>query len=748
MTPTGLTNQADPSATEAKGRSRVTASPPSGLSIARGIQVVLQRWKILGAFTVVWLVVSVGAAIEFTKRTYQFQGVMVFTPIPIPQSHSEFDTGMTLKDLIPLMKLPDALAKIRDATQLPVPLKVIDQSVTFEFKSGTPTLKVSAKWDSEDQAKVLVDSAMKVFTERVAKLRKDKMQGFLQDVQNQKMLSFALVQKTRGRQEAFYRKYHLTNWKQDFARWNLEQQELKSALQKVRREKVSTQLQLDKMNTLIVDLKKEQKQEAAAEKQFQAAQETVADNRRRQDRLRELVEEERKRLDLTARLKIKKAELARLTPLYKDRLIKRSTYDKVTSEIIVIEAKLAENEKIRKFQEELKRIDKVVVPSGKKKSLGSPIIQQMLHSKLEIELKLIGIQSEIDQLTRAIQERSDLIVGLREAQKQHEAIQMTLSNAELEYQLLESKEGVIKQLSSMSVNELSVVQPAAPSPHPVSSNRKMLLVVIFGAGMSLFGGTILGYDLFLRARPAKDVLAELGLPALATYLGPKDTISDQHNQTVRLLANTLRQCLPEFGSRILVTPVGDNPPTTTLLVELAKCFGRREEKVLVLDLNHHLQLSGAFQPPVDHPDFQDRISRAEHLETKPDSLPTNQEPEDSSFPGDSQTKELIDHIRTIPNTPSVNFLKVGGDMDTCEQLVTQRMGEFMRQFVQIYSLIFLVGKPLSQLADVQIASGYADGVLFQISEKHVLTQEEIDAFDQLVKLEVPMLGSVVVRENP
>ena len=264
-------------------------------------------------------------------------------------------------------------------------------------------------------------------------------------------------------------------------------------------------------------IRKEADEEAEANKEFEAAEETLADNRRRQNRLRELISEERRILEVKSQITVKQREYDRAAKLAEKQLIPQSQLEKVRGELEALYAKITESDSINRWQSELDELDKLVVPRNKVNKKGSPIIHQILFTKLEKELGIASCQKNQLELQRELDEARAQIAAFQRSRGEYDTLEDEVKAISDERLAIENQAAILRQFATAGPTEFSIVSPASTGAHPVSSNRKKMFAGLVLAVLVLCGTTIAAFDvLFMGLIPIDVQVHLMGLPKVGT----------------------------------------------------------------------------------------------------------------------------------------------------------------------------------------------------------------------------------------
>lgn len=679
-------------------------------------------------------VASVGAAVAVSgmlaKQSWESEGVVMYTPLAAEEKQSGFYVPPDLKTLVTLVNETSTLEELRDEFRLKVPVRLLEKSFQVSVPSGTKTIEVKLKWGEADAGARMVNRLIEIFQRRVVEIREKKIDGFIRDFGQHLERCKSRYQAALRDLQKFNQDAKTVDITKDLEHANTEVLLLQGDLARARRSESITQASHKELSAYIERLKSSDQDEEAKAREEAAAEESVSDNRRRQDRLRELVNDERARLENEASLASKRAEYHRVLKLRERGFASAEEVEKIGAEVGVLMSKFKETEKIRAWKEELEKIDRVVVPKGKAKAPGSPIIQQALFKQLELELNLSGSRQDRAQIEADLEEkrkRVDLLVSLR---MRHDSLVKEVEALDTERKNADAVLTGLRKFRAIKAQDFLVVTAATPAPFP-SSNRKVLLGGIAMAGVLGTFAAALTLDLLAHpTRPADKTLATLGLPVLARLVvspaagpeGPGAAHCD--DPRLRLLALRLRQAITSPSGLVLFSALNLDAGAFWLVEALAQCLARRDERVLILDVAGLAE----DREPLDHLLDRERLGSRDPAAGLADYL---------GF----ETNDLRDFIHAT-EIPGVDCLPMGTTTPRADALATRRMGELLDALRGRYTMILVIGPRADFPADLEMLAAQADGILFHALDGAGPPVGELSTVRHLLALGAPILGAV------
>lgn len=694
-----------------------------------------RRWLLLGFAAVIALVAGALGSKPLTEKVWKATALLLYTPPKVPDEIGTIAKSVELANMSGFVTSRPVLTKVNDALGGTFPVPILEQSVTAETSRMTKTLFLAMQWGDQEECQKLLEQLVIEYPKYVAGVRQAIAQSLLDEVNSQVVKAQSRLDSTRARYRDFLRENNIVDFKQDLILKQTHLLSLETNIDTLRRDEQSMIGQIEMLDKQINSIKQEQAAEEEANREFEAAAESLADNRRRQGRLQELIEEERRVMEVKSQIDIVRREYERAQQLAEKRLIPQSQLEAVRSKLEVLIAKVTESKQIRNWQSELKDLDKTVVPKNKNSKKGSPIISQILFKKLETELKIAHGQQGVVELEREVETLNRQIATFQERRSELNALEDEITALGNQKLALEEKAGMLKELAGLGPVEFSVISPAETGGFPVSSNRKKMFVGIAFVVMLLAGTSVAAFDVLLCGIIPADAQVELiGLPVLERVGELVDDDEDSvlnYGEPVRSLALRFRQMIPNNGSVILLSSLSPSPRFSGFLVDLAECFALRDERILIVDTR--LSEDGLGE-------FADLIEPSVIAEQDLDSGG-----EKTFLPGLSdwltfRVNSICDVV--YPTTIAGTDCILPGNSPIGEEFATLRMADLIQFTRTGYSLVLLVAPEADLKSELQILSAHADGIAFSFEPAESLNHGVAGTVSSLSTMGAPMVGAI------
>lgn len=716
-------------------------------------RVLKHRWKAIVICIIAVLAVSVLVTLLFTRRTWEATATLLYTPLPVPLDFQDLYEPPDLSSTSPLALSRTVLEGIKKDYDLPIPVKTLRKFVRVEPSPGSDNLlEISFEWGNSKEAAEIANSVAKRFRMEVGRVRKQAMKSYYTNLQKYLASCKTRLETARKRLNEYSANQNVIDADGDIENLQDEIHSLEEAHAKAERENVELAAQSKKIKSHIENLKHKDTEEARKAKEYEAAHESITDARRRQDRLRELIGEERRIIKVKALLEAKRREYERAAKLVKKQLIPKTKFEKIQGEMESLMAQIEENKSILKWKSELQKIDETVVPEGETKQTGSPIITQVLFRKLELDLQILANEQKLFQLQKSLTAKRSLREQLVRRRHGFQTLEDDVDTIDDERRATEDRLAVLRTLSSLGPVEFNVITPAEPAKYATHSNRKYLFAGIFVLGAMLSAAMISSLEIYKNGlMTVEERLAIFGLTKLGR-MSPevRDNLnrSSPCQKAVRQLALKIRQTVVHPGAIILFSDLDDGSKSpAALLAELALCMACRDERVLIWAAN-------------DSPDSQkafDALIESECLTISHEPVGVSSREQASGIVEQTalqtRTQGLAEYLSftcmdlpefIFPTTmPGVDCLLMGQSKLPPEGFATHRMQEMLAELRNKYSIIIVDGPSVSQDDDLELLVPYSDGIVFLTHDAQSTSSKADEVLRGLYQLHAPIIGGMI-----
>jgi len=695
-----------------------------------------RRWWLMGISFVIALVAGAFGSKPVTEKVWKASALLLYTAPRVPDSIGTIAKSVELANMSGFVTSYPVLSKVNDALGGTFPVPLLEKSISVETSRMTKTLFLALEWGDKDECQKLLDQVVTEYPKYIASVRQSIAQGLLDELNQQIAATKTRLNASRTRLRDFLRENNIVDFDQDIVLKQAHVLSLETSIASLKRDGVSLVNQLAMLDKQVESLRQEAQEEAEADAKFEAANESLSDNRRRQNRLRELIEEERRILEVRSKIEQLRTEYERAKALASKKLIPVSQLEAVRSQLLALISQVTESTKIKKWQTELEDLDKMVVPTNKNAKKSSPIIAQILSKKLEAELKIAHGEQSLIEIERELEATRLQIASFQAKRNDLRTLQDEVTGIVDELASLQAKSGELLQLASLGPVEFTVISPAATGEFPVSSNRKKMFAGIALVTILLSGTSIAAFDVLLCGIIPTDAQVEmLGLPILSRpeeplYDAPESVL--QYGESVRKIAFEVRRWVPDHGSVLMLSCMTESTRFVPFVEDLAECYARRDERILILDARQVADGIGEFADVLRYETILDQVDR-------------DWDVSDIFLPGlsDWLTMRVSDlahviHGTTLPGTD----LMLPGSSCIGEEYATLRMRELMETVRSSYSIILMIGPATELKNELQILGTYVDGIALSFEATERLNTGVSESIETLVEMQSPLIGAV------
>lgn len=372
-------------------------------------------------------------------------------------------------------------------------------------------------------------------------------------------------------------------------------------------------------------------------------------------------------------------------------------------------------------------------------------------------------RKKISELEALLAERRQDFHRLADVHHQAAELEREALAVDHERQRIDDELSVVEQMCRTHLSGFTVVQPATESLMNPMSNKTKLFGACTMLCWLLLATPLFAFEVLRSREPAAVTCARrLGMPLLA-YLGQSEVAApdDEHRlhwnyDAVRLLALRIQQSLEQPGSAIMFCGLAWAATPRWLMLNLARCFSERGERILLFDLGGECSKPGSeLNPPIVG--SGDRLNlhgsngysngashtngRNGHAATHAGPHAVLAEPEGLAAWLASQSTDL-DELISPTAIPDVDQLQVGDCTLPREAWGTARMSDLMKQLRQRYSLILVSGLTTSRVVDMQLMAARVDGIIFTMPEGAAVEGHTDAVIRDMAQLKAPVLGLI------
>ncbi len=752
-----------PSSTSRRPAQFSTPKQIGPLPVEQAFRNVLQRRNLIFASLFVSLLAGLVTMFAYTKKQHTYEGTLLYTPNSIT---APYYTPPSLNNLVHLVDSPVVLEKLREEYALEDTLSDLDRNIKFELVPGGDTLVVRVTRSEPAEAAALLNTAMQLFVDETRELRKQTLQRFVMEFENDMSLGKQNVQAAAAELRDFLEgsgidspeslKDVASGMQEDVRDLDMELEmariELASNLAKreklvATREKQETYTKGDKMN-VIPSTKSSSFTSHSDLRSF----------------LRDQIVQEQQSSSYAVKLKVKEREQQRAKALHAERLISDAEMERIDGELSILQAE--HTGRVESLQEQLKGVEQKL--SQNFVNLSSLDPQQsgivlagfaeeprlLSQSIALMELEILGAEHKVERLANKLAAKQANLQKFSQLNKQVQPLVESLRLAVEEHERLQNLLEEFRQSHRSDIDELKVVQSATPTIDGVRSNSA-----------KIFAGTTLGLFVLLltpsffrewqkQASPTVERTARLlGLPVLSHA-------DRQQQDSTELLAFRLRQMLPTENASLLFVSTSNSKPALSNPIAIAEAIARGGDSVVLVALVDEVleKITNKLSPAsrktpsfagvaaeegvgtserFNHVEPEERLSYSESVAQGSWSDDTNLGIADflrgSAFDAD----QLI-RPSTVPN---LSYIASGTTPVTSDLLLGNKIHSLFDQLRTDFSLVVVAGPRLDQRLHVECMSKIVDGVVI-LCQGNKLEERDSEAIHNLVDANIPVLSFI------
>lgn len=710
---------------------------------------VLKRWRFIITTIFLFCCLGIAGGLTLGDKVYEAQTVLLYKPeSDLPQNEVELSSALEgnttlqyrrggsdgetnthpsdVKTLLHMVKLPNNLEEVRKRLNLAINLDRFGSLFDITVQKDTSLLFIFADWKNPQVAADMANILRDVFIENLQKLQKTELEKKIPLYEKRLNDAEAEFQDAFQKVQDFLNANKIANI-DDTLKYHLSEQtsydrEYEIALQ----ERSSLKLKMDDAQKIMQDMKNKSEEEA----KNADPSDNLAELNIKVAQLRESIYEDKDLRANQAILAQKETDLIRAQRLFEQQMISQVDYDKAKSEYDKQKALTVDTDQIKKWRDEMHKTQADMLPKDKKKKASSSLLEDMTNRLIDFQLELVSIEERIKYIESIRQSIKEKIDQLPQLQRQYAQVSRKANSLEAEKRLLE--DALIQARQNLESNKtgFQLVSEAKPPILPIKSTRRIIAAAIALFGFILaFGGVFL-FELFdTTIRSASDASLKLELPILGVIpkLPASHPALPEKNQfsvlePFRLIAQRIRQAIPEPGARILIVSATPQEGKTLVTANLAVSLGRQDEHVLVIDTNVRSEQSHNYIMNMIGEDAQDKKGLGEYL---------------------SYETDRIDDVVWPAPYPGVECLPRVGEAVIPDLLGSNRMNEMLKELSGKFSILLLDAPAALPHVDAALMASWCDGIVLVVRCRYNSASTIRSTIAQLQETGTPILGVVL-----
>jgi uncharacterized protein involved in exopolysaccharide biosynthesis len=726
--------QAQPPAAGANG-DRITVPMPVGhpggpnqpTLLAVFGREVRKRKKLVAIWLLVTALVTGAVVFQFAKPVYRAEGKYSYRP-NYNRGPKPVYTPPNIQSALQILKAPEVMEAVRQRHAPDVSKEQFSKDLKIEVSRQSEFIDVAYDHPDSQVAAAVANDFMAEGVKYFDKVRVESTREAIEKLTRDRDEARREYDKARSDYDKAYEAKGISNPETELERIL----RALSDIERDRRQAVGRQAELK------VELAFEQRRlnapsddPTADDNFFPKLQAEMAELQRRRLNEREVKEAQ-------AKLAFAKKRESDMRPLVMKNVLPRADYDEVLKEIRIAEATLKDSDDLKAKEEALsKKIDEL-------KRTGQPgtppVRKAVIEAIARLRAEEARLPTTIQNLDAAYKEKKNELAefskGQAELDKQKVDMDLLRTGLEdLESQLRDAKRG-----QDLNANDLRIHSVAATGSTPYSTNAPKLALALVGASGLLFAGYMFLFGL-PRVEPGAATAGLAGPPEsrlpralvalvpVAQAAKPEAAVTDAvpTAEDVRAPAaeaappepgplppQTLAQRLAEDGvdqgGIVLFTPTAEELKVGPAIGEMGEFFTKRGERVLVFDARQDAETPSWAGP--DAPAIARTVEG--YLDGRPAAAT------DCFVP---TALEGVEYSRADLAT------RVGGVM------AAHRFRQLLEEMRERYSLVFLVGPPVTVPGGDPLLATLAEGMVL-VTESSA-SPSEVHAFVESLNQQAP-----------
>ncbi|OGG44592.1 MAG: hypothetical protein A3F84_05535 [Candidatus Handelsmanbacteria bacterium RIFCSPLOWO2_12_FULL_64_10] len=654
-----------------------------------------RRWPTLAAFVFVSCLLGVVCGVTLGSRTYESETVLLHRPTE--------GLSPSLLTQMNMVKIQPNLSEVRRRLKLTYTLESIGEVCDVRVQENTNMMIIRAAWNSAEGAADLANTVRDVFVENQQRMQKADVGEQIRDLEEHleavrrrletadaTLQEFTGTQKFAGAQKAGDLDLEAQGYLQQLA-------SLDRLYERAKVEKETVGARGENLDHFLNGLDRGVVDGPAPSRDLEGF---VGMNVRLQGLLNAIQEDRSHRANL-AELSQREKEFEIARKLKERGFISEDAYQKAFAAYERQKALTVDTERIGAWREEAAKL----------------------------------MRERVERLEQARQKVKAKLDVLPQQQRQYVALRREATFWEGEMEGLEERLAQARRAYESRLSDFSIVSKAEVPPLPSHSNRRILAAGVASLGSLLGLALILVLELLdTRIKSGAELSLKLPLPVLGVLprLSPDQPLfpgkeASELVEPFKVAAHHIRRAVPKKGARILVVSARHGEGATLTATNLAGCFGRQEERVLLVDAQLRSREDRGVISDLIREDGGSLKGLGAYLSSETDQL------QDVVWP---------------TALPGVECLSHAGETVNPDRIGSRRMRQLLEEASERFSLVLIDAPPALLYADADSLAPWVDGIVFVIQSRACPLSALKKALDRLRSSGAPVVGAILNRVDP
>lgn len=690
--------------------------PPAPPPLADYWSAPLRRWPLTLAGLLVSVAAGAGVAHLYGQKLWQVEGTIIYTPLPIAESHRADYTPPSPKTLLALVRSPQRLEGVVQELGLPVSARSLDGRVKTTPHATADAVTLTLDWHDPAVGREIVDRLMQAHIRDVAALRRDKIREGLTMLAAERADAAQRLETARAAYDALPAGSDGPRLAAEVGRLSAVAAALATELNLIRGRLNLCRDQLARVR---------EREEAVAAGRPDPDHDDSQHRDRRQALLDGIRAKEEDLRLLDSQVAAKQKEVASAEQLTRAGAGSRQEHVRAAGELDLLLTRRRNAEAaVRDQRQELADL------SG----------SRLRTDRAALEREEGQLDRKAAAIDKALAENLRETAALGEKTAAEQKAARRLDRADADHAAVVARITALERLANGPAAEFAVAHPAAASAEPTSSNCKSLAVLTGGAVMSVLLLALVAHAGLTRPRPAGPPAGGLPVLAAAEEDGPAGRAAVGRSATeARRIALALRDPVHRSGGLVLFTATEPSVPTRDVVCQLARYLSLWGEAVLIVD---------ARTAETGEPDLSDLLLPGLS------AGPADSEEVDLGSPArEGPSSGLYHYLKSptldaaflIQNTSldGVRYLPAGSLFPDPDRLASAAMHRLLVQLSAKYDRVLLLGPALDDPPGAEILAGYVDGAVVSFRRGGADGPDALRAIRAIRDAGVPWVGAVI-----
>jgi capsular exopolysaccharide synthesis family protein len=686
----------------------------------------VRRWKILVAALIISIILGAIAAYTLGSQTFESETILLYKAAP----KKEEPGGRTppVADRLQMILLPSNLRRVSETLQLGLEPKKLATAFVTRIEKKTSLIYITAQWNSAKMASALANTLRDQFLTSQIEYIKADAEKEIQDIEKRMKDVDRNLKEADSKLQQFLSDNKIVVDLGKEIQGTVDQisaSELQVSASKNEEDTIETQrLNLqDRIDLLKANLIEEQ----AVTKKGKS----LADLNIRIERLRRAIHDDKQFRQNRVDLEKNFLAYERAKELLGKGLISQQDFDKAKADYEAQEVKTNDTGEIEEWKRQLKVLEGEVIPPKEEfKSPTQDLLNNLQLKLLDMDLQKVSLKKKVEYTTDQIARLKSKLEVLTNLQRQQAILAKDVASWESQKNALE--EQLTKERKDYESDDSGfIVVSAAPVPtQSIKSNKKIFFGALVFLGLVAGWVVVLALELLdTTIKSAGEVQSRFSLPVLGTIPSLKQThgiFPDGSEfpliEMFRMIALNVRREIPKRGARIMITSAGRWEGKTLTIANLAACFGRQDERTLVVD--------GQIRSVESEIDLRYMIAERDK--------PLKGLGEWLSF--DVNDINEIIWPTVLPGVECIPHVEAAVTPDL---LGAFRMKELMETLSEQFSLVLIDAPPVGDFVDTEILAQSCDAIIFIVRCRACVSSGLKKSVERMRKTGVPVVGFVI-----